>query len=97
MLADADMAVHRGSRGIFLLIIQWAFLFLRLALIVRVGSSWLGISQFSRWVRWSFPTTDWMLRPLRRVVPSVANFDITPIVAWFALALAEWVVVSALV
>jgi YggT family protein len=97
MLGQLDVAIHYGPRGMFRLAVQWAFLFLRFALIVRVASAWLGISQFSRWVRWSFPTTEWMLRPLRRFVPPLGNIDVTPIVAWFALMLAEWVVVSALV
>jgi YggT family protein len=97
MLEQVDVAFHYGPRGLFRLAVQWAFLFLRIALIVRVASAWIGVSQYSRWVRWSFPTTEWMLRPLRRFVPLVSNIDVTPIVAWFALVLAEWVIVSALV
>jgi uncharacterized protein YggT (Ycf19 family) len=33
-----------------------------------------------------------MLRPLRRVIPTVGMLDVTPIVAWFALQIAEWLV-----
>lgn len=96
MIADATLAADYGSRGYFRLLIQWTFLLLRFALLVRVLSAWISISPYSRWVRWSFVLTEWMLRPLRRAVPAVAMFDITPIIAWFALGLLEWAVMSTL-
>ena len=37
-----------------------------------------------------------MIRPLRRIVPMVGMFDITPIVAYFGLKLAQWIVMSAI-
>ena len=76
-------------RAIFPLLLSWAFSFLRLALLVRVLSSWFPVSPYSRWVRWSYVTTDWMIRPLQRVVPRVGMFDITPLVAWFGLYLIQ--------
>jgi YggT family protein len=72
------------------------FLFLQLALIVRVVSSWLGLGAFSPWVRWAYPATEWILRPLRRVIPPMGMFDISPIVAWLGLSLLEWLVMNAL-
>lgn len=60
---------------------------LRLALIVRVISSWFGLSPYSRWLRWSFVLTEWMLIPLRRVIPLIGPVDVTPLVAFFLLAL----------
>ncbi|HVX40937.1 MAG TPA: YggT family protein [Gemmatimonadaceae bacterium] len=71
------------------LLLSWAFSFLRLALIVRVLSSWLPVSPHSRWIRWSYVTTDWMIRPLQRIVPRLGVFDITPLVAWFGLYLIQ--------
>lgn len=71
------------------LLLEWAFGILKLALIVRVLSSWFGQSQWSRWVRWSFVLTEWMLAPLRRIIPTLGMLDITPLVAWFALGLLE--------
>lgn len=76
-------------RSIGPLLLSWAFSFLRLALLVRVLSSWFPVSPHSRWVRWSYVTTDWMIRPLQRVVPRVGMFDITPLVAWFGLYLIQ--------
>lgn len=60
---------------------------LRLALIVRVISSWFGMSPYLRWLRWSFVLTEWMLIPLRRVIPHIGPVDVTPLVAFFLLAL----------
>lgn len=71
------------------LLASWAFAILRLALLVRVVSSWLPISPYSRWVRWSFQLTEWMIAPLRRVIPLVGMIDITPLVAWFGLSLIQ--------
>lgn len=71
------------------LLASWAFAILRLALLVRVVSSWLPISPYSKWVRWSFQLTEWMIAPLRRVIPLVGMIDITPLVAWFGLSLIQ--------
>lgn len=72
-----------------LILLSWAFSILKLALLVRVVSSWLPVSPYSKWIRWSFVLTDWMIVPLRRLIPSIGMIDITPIVAWFGLALIQ--------
>lgn len=66
-------------------IVSWILSLLSLALFVRVLSSWLPVSPYSRWIRWSYVLTDWMIRPLQTVIPRVGMFDITPIVAWILL------------
>lgn len=71
------------------ILLGWIFAVLRLALIVRVLASWMGSLQSSRWVRWTYPLTEWMLAPLRRIIPTIGMVDITPLVAWFALGLLE--------
>jgi uncharacterized protein YggT (Ycf19 family) len=63
---------------------------------VRVVVSWLPRLAHSRWLSWSFGATDWMLRPLRRVVPALGVIDITPLVAYFGLVIMEWLVESVL-
>ena len=88
-LAVAAGAVDVGPRGVVRLLVHWTFALLQIALLFRVVSSWLRVSPFSRWVRWSYTLTEWLLRPLRRVVPASGMFDITPIVGYFALVLLE--------
>ena len=60
---------------------------LQIALIVRVVSSWVRISPYARWIRWSFTLTEWLLVPLRRLIPPLGMIDITPIVAFFVIQL----------
>jgi YggT family protein len=89
-------AASHGVVPLIRLLIHGTVLVLQLALIIRVIASWLGMGQFSPWVRWAYPMTDWLLRPLRRVIPPMGMFDIAPIVAWFALSLLEWLAMNAL-
>jgi uncharacterized protein YggT (Ycf19 family) len=46
------------------------------------------VSPYSRWVRWSYVSTEWILAPLRRLIPSFGQLDITPIAAYFLLTIA---------
>ncbi len=83
------LASQSGSAGIFHLLVSWTFSILKIALIVRVISSWLPISPYSGWVRWSYALSEPILVPLRRVVPSIGGLDITPILAYFLLNIIE--------
>ncbi len=65
---------------------------LKLALIVRVIGSWLGIGGYVAWMRPFYWLTEWFLAPLRRVIPNLGPIDVTPIVAWIALSfIAGWI------
>jgi YggT family protein len=75
-------------------LLRVAFSLVKFALIVRVIASWLGLSPISRWMRPVIWLTDWIIRPLRRVVPPLGPIDITPLVAWLLLIVAEGVVFS---
>src|SRR5262245_61486879 len=94
--ARVMFASEQGSLGLFHLVVGWTFSLLRLALIVRVISSWIRISPFSPWIRWTYPLTEWLLRPLRRFIPNVGMFDVTPLVAYLVLIFAEWLVMGVL-
>ena len=86
-------AVEFGPRAILTVLVGWTIGFLQLALIVRVIAPWVRISPYSRWVRWAFVLTEWLVAPLRRRLPPLGMFDISPIVAWAIL----WVVEKLLV
>jgi YggT family protein len=83
------LASQEGSAGIFHLLVSWTFTILRLALVVRVISSWLPISPYSAWIRWSYALSEPILAPLRRIVPTMGAFDFTPIVGYFLLSILE--------
>ena len=78
-----------GAGSIAALLVRWTFSILRLALIVRVISSWIRVSPYSPWIRWAFRLTEWFMAPLRQVVPTIGVIDITPIVAYFLLGLLQ--------
>ncbi|MEX2111136.1 MAG: YggT family protein [Gemmatimonadaceae bacterium] len=80
---------NQGSAGVYRLLVSWTFNILKIALIVRVVSSWLPVSPYSKWISWSFRLSEPILAPLRRVVPMLGAFDITPIVAYILLSLLQ--------
>jgi YggT family protein len=83
------IASQEGAAGIFHLLVSWTFTILKAAIIVRVISSWLPFSPYSRWVSWSYRLSEPMLAPLRRVVPNLGGLDITPILAYILINLIE--------
>jgi len=83
------IASQEGTAGIFHLLVSWTFTILKLALVVRVISSWLPISPYSGWIRWSYALSEPILAPLRRVVPNFGGLDLTPILAYFLLNIIE--------
>jgi YggT family protein len=93
-LLTIAFAAQAGPMGFVALLIGWTFGILQLALIVRVVSSWIRISPYSKWIRWSFVLTEPILRPLRSVIPTLGMIDITPLVAFFGLALLEGFLMS---
>lgn len=87
MLLSAMLSTRSGSRGLYHLLVSWTIGILQLALIIRVLASWLRISEFKPWIRWTVPLTEWLLRPLRSIIPPFGMMDVSPIVAYFLLML----------
>ena len=88
--ASAEVAFGLSSPSRFgLLLLASAFTLLRVALIVRVISSWFRVSEYSKWIRWSVVLTEWMLAPLRRLLPAFGGIDLSPLLAFLALGLLQ--------
>jgi YggT family protein len=77
-------------------IISWTFRILMVALLVRVIGSWFGVSPYNRWMRPFVLLTDWLLEPLRRILPPFGPLDLSPMVAYFLLWIAQQALVRAL-
>jgi YggT family protein len=75
-----------------ILLAEWALEFLYVAILVRVFSSWLPISPYSRWIRWSYVTTEWLLAPLRRIIPPFGAIDVSPLGALLLIWLARGII-----
>ena len=75
-----------------ILLAEWALEFLYVAILVRVFSSWLPISPYSRWIRWSYVTTEWLLAPFRRIIPSFGAIDVSPLGALLLIWIARGII-----
>jgi YggT family protein len=89
-------AAQTGPSGIFKLLVSWTFDFIRIAILVRVVSSWLPVSPYSKWIRWSYVVSEPILKPLRQVIPSMGPIDITPIIAYFLIGFIQGAVLRML-
>jgi YggT family protein len=77
-------------------VIGWTFTILQLAILLRVIASWVGLSLYSKWLRWVFVLSEPILRPLRQVIPTLGMIDITPLVAYFLLNIISSVLIGML-
>jgi YggT family protein len=80
-----QIAAGGGSRATVALIVRLVYSILVFALFARIVGSWLGVFRYSRWMRPAYILTDWIVEPVRRVVPPLGPFDVSPLVAWLAL------------
>lgn len=84
---QAAGAVSAGPRGIVWLVVYYSTQLILFALIVRVIGSWVGVGRYNRWMKPAYWLTDWIVVPLRRVIPPFGMFDVTPLIAWFLILL----------
>lgn len=92
----ANAAATAGPRQTFILIADLLYRILFVALIVRVIAAWFGMFRYSRWIRPAYILTDWLVEPIRRVVPPMSGWDLSPIVAVIVLSLLRRLLLAAL-
>jgi len=92
----ARAAASGGPRGTVILIVDLAYRILFAALIVRVIAAWFGMFRYSRWIRPAYILTDWIVEPIRRVVPPLGAIDLSPLVAMIALSILRQILLSLL-
>lgn len=71
-----------------------AFGLVMMAIFVRYLVSWFGVPPTARWLRPLVWLTDWIIVPIRRVLPPFGIIDASPIAAYFALYLLRGLVMS---
>jgi YggT family protein len=81
-------AAGGGPRGLLRLGVMIVYNVCFIALLVRVLGSWFGAFRYSRWMRPAYALTDWLVEPLRRMLPPVGMFDLSPLAALLVL----WVI-----
>lgn len=85
-----------GSRAWIRFAVSGLFSLLMIALLVRVISSWFGVSPFRPWMRPVTLLTDWIIDPIRRILPPFGMIDFSPLVAWLILSVVRGFVLSLL-
>lgn len=88
VLGDLYLASQGAGTALPMLLAGWGIALLRVALLVRVIGSWFGWERTAIG-RWAWRATEWLLAPIRRRLPRMGVVDLSPMVAWFALALLE--------
>jgi len=89
-------AASAGPGSLIVFAVSLTFQALQAAIFIRVIASWFAVSPYSRPMRIIHGMTDWLLEPLRRIIPPLGMIDVSPIVAYFMLMLAQGFVVPAL-
>ncbi|MDX2121862.1 MAG: YggT family protein [Gemmatimonadota bacterium] len=87
-------SAESGPRGLVIFGVNAAFSVLMLSILVRVVASWFGVSPYARPMRVVHALSDWVIEPLRKVIPPFGMVDVTPIVAYFMLYLARGLLLS---
>jgi YggT family protein len=83
--AGLVLLAHGGPRVWLRVLVSAAFTILMAAILIRVIGSWLGISEYRKWMRPVYALTNWLIDPIRRILPPVGIFDFSPMVAWLVL------------
>lgn len=97
MMASLVAVSNGGPSSLLRFVAEIAFQVLFVALLIRVIGSWVGLSPYSRIGRTVGVLTDWLLDPLRRMIPPIGgSIDITPMIAYFLLQIARGALLRAL-
>jgi YggT family protein len=83
-----------GPREWARFLVAGLFRVLIIALIIRVIASWFGISPYRPWMRPVMLLTDWIIDPIRRILPPFGMIDFSPLVAWLILSVVQGFVLS---
>ncbi len=71
-----------------------AFGLVMMAIFVRYLVSWFGVPPTAPWLRPLARLTDWIIVPIRRILPPFGIIDASPIAAYFALYLLRSLIMS---
>ncbi|MEA2714959.1 MAG: YggT family protein [Gemmatimonadales bacterium] len=83
--AGLVLLAQGGVRVWMQVLMSAVFTILMTAILIRVIASWLGIGPYRKWMRPVYALTNWLIDPIRRILPPVGLFDFSPMVAWLVL------------
>lgn len=80
-----QLMAQGGPRMWVATLIGFVFTVLMTSILIRVIGSWVGIGPYRKWMRPFYLLTDWLIDPIRRVLPPFGMIDFSPMVAWLVL------------
>jgi YggT family protein len=66
-------------------LVSFIFTVLMTAILIRVIASWFGIGPYRKWMRPVYALTNWIIDPIRRILPPFGIIDFSPMAAWLVL------------
>jgi YggT family protein len=96
MMGTFGALAYASPRDWIRILVSWAFSLVMLAIFVRVIASWFGVSEYRRWMRPLVLLSDWIILPIRRMLPPTGTIDFSPMVAWLVLWVARGFVLGLL-
>jgi YggT family protein len=85
-----------GPRAWLYFAVTGAFGLVMAAIFIRVIASWFGVSPYRPWMRPVVLLTDWIIEPVRRLLPPMGMIDFSPMVAWLILWVARGLILGLL-
>lgn len=79
------LAAALGPRAMIATGVDVVYYVLVVALFIRVIGGWFGYFRYARWMRPMYWLTDWIVEPIRRILPPLGQLDLSPLVAWLLL------------
>lgn len=83
--ASLQWVAQGGPRAWIQVLVSALFTVLMTAILIRVIGSWLGIGPYRKWMRPVYALTNWLIDPIRRLLPPLGVIDFSPMVAWLVL------------
>ncbi len=83
--AGLMMMADGGPRVWARVLVDAVFTVLMGAIFIRVIGSWIGVGPYNRWMRPMYALTNWLIDPIRRILPPMGMIDFSPMVAWLVL------------
>ena len=86
---EVAASLSLGPHGTIVLLIRLVYKVIVIALFVRVFATWFGFHRYTKWLRPAYFLTDWVVEPIRRVLPPMGAFDWSPLAAWLVLVVLQ--------
>lgn len=85
LLFNLKWMAEGGPRMWIGTLVGFLFTVLMTSILIRVIGSWLGMGPYRKWMRPFYLLTDWLIDPIRRILPPFGMIDFSPMVAWLVL------------